>query len=163
MVELMVAASLITIGLLGIFSLIISSTRMNKDVVHRFEATYLAAEGIEIMKNIIDTDVAIPGTAFFNSTLNSGNYEVQYNTDKENELTELGYVSSTRVLWLDRDVTGLYSYREAGVKTPYTRTIRVENEGDTITVRSVVEWNVGGEKNIANLEEVFQNWRETSS
>ena len=162
MVELMVAASLITIGLLGIFSLIISSTRMNKDVVHRFEATYLAAEGIEIMKHIIDTDVAIPDTAFFNSTLNSGNYEVQYNTDKDNELTELGYASSTRALWLDREVTGLYSYREAGVETPYVRTVRVENEGDKITVQSIVEWSVGGEKNIANLEEVFRNWRETS-
>lgn len=160
MVELMVTASLIMIGLIGIFSLLIHSTSMNKDVVHRFEATYLATEGIEIMKNIIDTDVAIPGGVFFNSTLASGqNYEVQYDTNKEN-LREI-FGSSTIPLQLDlAGATGLYTYNNIGIKTPYTRTIVVQGGGDTMTIKSEVAWEVDGERNVVNLEEIFQNWRE---
>ncbi len=155
----MVTASLIMIGLIGIFSLIIHSTSMNKDVVHRFEATYLAAEGIEIMKHVIDTDVAIPDTAFFNSTLNHDqNYEVQYDTDRDLGLTEI-YGSSTTPLWLNES-TGLYSYNKAGKETPYKRTVAVVSGSNEITVKSEVEWNVGGERNVVDLEEVFKNWRE---
>jgi len=155
----MVTASLIMIGLIGIFSLLIHSTSMNKDVVHRFEATYLATEGIEIMKNIIDTDVAIPGGVFFNSTLVSGqNYEVQYDTDKENLKDREIFGSSTTPLWINT-ITGLYNY-DGGTKTPYIRTIVVRGGGDIMTIKSEVAWEVGGERNVVNLEEIFQNWRE---
>lgn len=161
MVELMVTASLIMIGLIGIFSLLIHSTSMNKDVVHRFEATYLAAEGIEIMKNIIDTDVAIPDGVFFNSTLVSGqNYEVQYNTNRENLKDREIFGSSTTPLQLDLGgATGLYNYG-VGMETLYTRTIVVEGGQDIMTIKSEVAWKVNGERNVVNLEEIFQNWRE---
>jgi len=159
MVELMVTATLIMVGLIGIFSLLIHSTSMNKEVVHRFEATYLAAEGVEIMKHVIDTDVAIPEPIFFNSTLDHNqNYEVQYDTDKDLGLTEI-FGSSTTPLWLN-EATGLYGYNAAGKETPYKRTVIVESGGSDMTIKSEVEWTIGGERNVVNLEETFQNWRE---
>ncbi|MEW6616867.1 MAG: hypothetical protein AB1333_00365 [Patescibacteria group bacterium] len=159
MVELMVTATLIMVGLIGIFSLLIHSTSMNKNVVHRFEATYLAAEGIEIMKHIIDTDVAIPESVFFNSTLDHNqNYEVQYDTDKDLGLTEI-FGSSTTALWLN-EVTGLYGYNAAGKETPYKRTVTVGSGGNEMTIKSEVEWVINGERSVVNLEEIFQNWRE---
>jgi Tfp pilus assembly protein PilV len=159
MIELMVAATLMMIGLLGIFSLVTRSTGMNKDVVHRFEATYLAAEGIEIMKHIIDTDVAIPKTDFFNTTLsNSGKYEVYFNADRDIGLVSTGLSSSTRKLYLN-DADGMYNY-QGGTLTPYIRTVVVTSSADEITIQSVVEWMVGKEKNQVDLRDVFKNWRE---
>ncbi len=162
MVELMVASTLIMIGLIGIFVLIIQSTGMNKDVVHRFEATHLSAEGIEIMKHIIDTDVAIKDL-FFNSTLNaSKNYEVQYDTSsmsmRDYKLTDIGYVSSTKPLSLDQS-TGLYGY-SGGIPTLYKRTIVVTSGTEEIQILSEVEWTNDGERKAVQLVETFKNWRE---
>ena len=58
MIESIVAITLIVIGILGIMSLLAKSANLSHYVSHSFEATYLAAEGIEMVKNTLDTDVA---------------------------------------------------------------------------------------------------------
>lgn len=155
MVESIVAVSLIVVGLLGVFALLIKSSRMNKDVYNRFVASYLAAEGIEVIKNIIDTDVATPSVPW-NKTIESTSYKVQHDSMKDS-ITNLYGASSTELLAIDKS-TGLFSY--SGSETPFKRTIRTNDNGDFINVSSIVEWEIDGKKQVVNFEDRFTRWRD---
>lgn len=160
-IEALVSVSLIVVGLLGVFGLIIRSTSMNRDVQNRVTATYLAAEGIEVIKSIIDANVEVnnrTGIEAWNSGLASGTYEVQYDTTRDT-LTSIGGASSTVPLLLDAS-SGRYAYN-GGVPTPYYRTVRIEElDSETIRVSSVVEWVADGEHFSVFLQDIFTNWRE---
>ena len=56
-IEAMVAISILTTGFLGIFALLSKSFFLSRVVADETTATYLASEGMEITKNIIDHDV----------------------------------------------------------------------------------------------------------
>lgn len=161
MIEAMVAISLVLIGLVGIFSLVSRSMHLNNDVRNRFTATYLASSGLEIVKNIIDTDIAITqqtGTGVWNTTVTDGSYELQYNTDRSNfAATKIGTVLSSRPLLLD-PATGIYSY-DSGSVMPFTRTVTVSTAGGKIMVEAVVIWKEDGKEQRVNLADVFTDWR----
>ena len=53
----MVAITVLTVGFLGISSLLSQSLALNRVTTNEITATYLASEGIEIAKNLIDHDV----------------------------------------------------------------------------------------------------------
>jgi len=54
LVEMLVAISVIVIALLGILVLVNRSLGINRVASEHYTATYLAAEGIELVKNLID-------------------------------------------------------------------------------------------------------------
>lgn len=156
MIESMVSVGLVVVGLVGIFGLITRSINMNKDVQNRVVATYLAAEGIEIIKNIIDTNVekSYETTWIWNQGLN-GLYEVQYDS-RLNSLVPIASTSTTKLTL--NEATGRYMYG-SGLTTPYTRTVKVSGGGDTINVNSFVEWTTDNKKYVVHLSDVFLHWR----
>lgn len=163
MIESMVAMTLVLVGLLGIFSLITRSVSLDRNIHNRFVATYLAAEGIEVIKNIIDTDISIGqqgnNTVFWNTTVQPGMYEVQYNTDRNGlSLGSTGGVFSSTPLKLDV-ASGMYGY-DTGTPSVFKRTIKISNaSGGGIAVDAVVKWTEGAKENTINLNDVFTNWR----
>ncbi len=167
LIESIVSVSLILIGLLGVFGLITSSVRQNKDVNLRAAAAYLAAEGIEVMKNIVDTDVVSTSSPWIATVGEEPfeTYEVEYDTDNSPELAPIllpNGASSTRALVLDND-TGLYRYPViGGSETPtlFKRTVAVASESpDELRITSVVEWTERGERRSVTLQTIFTNWR----
>ena len=159
MIESMVAISMVTIGLLGIITLLVRSSAWNRDVTLKLQATELAVEGIEVAKNIIDTDIAkiLSGSATagynsWNSTLKDGIYELTRESARGNIQTAAG---SPQPLLFDSR-TG-YGYG-GGTKTPLRRSITVISSGaDKILVRSEVLWGIPEKKVV--LEDVFTFWR----
>lgn len=159
-IESLVAVSLVVVGLVGIFGLIIRSTNMNKDVQNRVAATYLAAEGIEVIKSIIDANVEGNNRTrigAWNTGLTGGTYEVQYDTTLAT-LNSIGGASSTVPLSLDAE-SGTYAYG-VGLPTPYYRTIRIEELSDRMRVTSSVEWTADRKRHFVFLQDIFTNWRE---
>lgn len=77
LVESIVALSLVVIGLLGIIALISRSVSLNSNVINRFVASALAAEGIEVVKNIIDSNFATKG-ANWNNGFSDAFYEISF-------------------------------------------------------------------------------------
>ena len=76
LVEVMIAISLLTLGFFGTLSLISNSISLNSVVSDHFIANYLAMEGIETVKNLIDAN-------FFKSNpwnlgFTNGNFEIDY-------------------------------------------------------------------------------------
>ncbi len=155
LVESIVGISIAVVGLLGILGLLSRSLAINKDVGQKFVATYLAAEGIEVVKSLIDKDYA-DGNAW-NTTVTGGSYEVSYDS------TVLGAVSGNPLLF--DPANGKYSYA-GGNPTLFTRTVdvlEIDNNGDggtdEIKVNSVVQWLARGVTQEIDLEDHFFDWR----
>ena len=151
LMEVMVAISLLTIGFLAVLSLVSNSLSLNRVVSDQFTANYLAMEGIEIVKNLIDSNY-LNGNPW-NQDFSNGNYEVDYQSiGLETDLS--------RYLSLD-STSGFYDYK-GDIQTPFKRTIAVEllEGGNEIKVNSIVEWTGrGGGEFEVNLEDRFFNWR----
>ncbi|MCL4406109.1 MAG: hypothetical protein M1586_02075 [Patescibacteria group bacterium] len=77
-VEGMIAMGIIVSSVLGIFSLAVSALRVSSAVTDQFIAANLAAEGIEVTKNILDSNVA-RGRPWNENFAVSRCFEVVYN------------------------------------------------------------------------------------
>lgn len=151
LIESIIAITIVVVGLLGIFSLLSRSLSLNRVVSDRFVAAYVAAEGIELVKNMIDNNI-LAGKPW-NAGLSSGEYEADFRSEHL-------AANQHRPLRLNRE-SGAYGYGETE-STRFTRVIRlaVAPDGNEITVGSRVHWMTrGGGTFDINLEEHLFNWR----
>ncbi len=166
LIEAMVALSVLTVGFLGIISLLSKSFFYGRYVSDTMKATYLASEGVEITKSLIDHDVLLAlagdgggwGSCFSLSPGDSKDFELDYSTTCD---TLFQYLDQP--LLLDNN-TGLYGYASSGntVPTNFTRLIRVTEsvDGSEITVKSIVTWSTGYlTTQSIDMEDQFYNWR----
>ncbi|HXF44000.1 MAG TPA: hypothetical protein VNK70_00830 [Candidatus Paceibacterota bacterium] len=154
LIESIVALSIATIGIVGILGLLSQSVGLNKEVSQKFVATYLAAEGIEVVKSLIDKNVADANP--WNEGIAGGDYELSFDG------TALVPFSGTP-LKFDSD-TGVYGYGD-GVATPFKRKVSIteidldEGGTDELKVVSSVTWTGrSGEESVV-LEDHFFDWR----
>lgn len=151
--EALVALSIIAIGLMGAFSLISNSMALNRVVSERHVATYLAAEGIELVKNLIDAN-AIKKKPWNQGLSQAGDYEIDYN---DSQLTSF----QDKFLQYN-DQTNFYGY-DSGIPSKYKRKITISYPSglDQIRVNSIVTWEGRGDikTRTINLEDRFFNWR----
>jgi len=151
LVESLVALSVLTVGFLGIVSLLSRSLSLNRTVSDTHIATYLAAEGIEVLKNMIDANI-LQGLPWTNG-ITSGDHEVVYNS------TALEPYQA-RLLGFDPG-TNLYIYG-GSEPTRFTRRVRITFVGsEEVVVESRVNWTAaGGGSFSARLEDHFLKWRQ---
>lgn len=153
MVEALVAMTIIVGGLLGIFTLLSRSLNLNRVVANQYAGANLAAEGIELVKNLIDRNV-MQGLSFNSgSCLTVGDHSLDYN---DTHASGCGYRDS--VLLFDQN--GHYSY-DQGDPATFRRTITIGQPApNEIKVTSRVTWiNRGDEQFEITLEDHFFNWR----
>lgn len=151
LIEAIIAITIAVVGLLGIFSLLSRSLSLNRVVADRFVASYLAAEGIEIVKNLVDNNI-LAGKPW-NEGLSSGVYEADY--------TDRGLMPARGRFINFNAETGAYGYAEM-TPTLIQRTITIRNssDGEELTVGSRASWTTrGGGKFSINLEEHLFHWR----
>ncbi|MCX7589353.1 MAG: hypothetical protein N2Z85_00215 [Patescibacteria group bacterium] len=147
LVESIIALSVLTLGFLSLIGLLNNSIGLTKVANENYVATYLASEGIEIVKNIIDNN-RLQKIAW-NSGLNNGDYEVEYSS-----LSLQPY--QNRFLKFDNQ-NGVYNYSN-GTNTIFKRKINIQNLVDAIKVTSIVSWTSRGEAQYnIQLEDVFYN------
>ncbi len=153
----MVALSILTIGLIGIATLLVRSFFLSHVTADELTATYLASEGVELTKNIVDHDgYDGNGWGYSFSQGNGGDYEFDYAIGTTGPYVLPAYAGTP----LKYDAaTGRYNY-ETGTATPFTRLIRVKVAQNEITVNSIVDWTTGSITNQSvNVEDHFYNWR----
>ena len=161
LIESLVAITVISISLLGIFTLISRSLSLNRIVNNQYVGTYLAAEGIEVVKNIIDTNIihdCEPWNAEPNAALTTaGDYAVEYDSTQllPRQADPLSYDEGT----------GLYSYQSGGEESKFVRTVSIDPiSSEHIKVVSLVEWDSrGGAEFSVELEDHFYQWRPTAA
>ncbi|MEK7193237.1 MAG: hypothetical protein AAB652_00405 [Patescibacteria group bacterium] len=158
LVELLVALSILTTGFLGVLGLLSQSLGLNRVVSENYTGTYLASEGIEIARNIVDKNVLLRGAGtpvVWYDGLSPGRYEVDY------ENTSTLPLSVPRPLLFDA-TSHTYSYA-AGQPTKFTRVIEIRLVGNPeiheVVVSSTVEWQSRGGSFKTTLEDHFFDWR----
>lgn len=149
LIESMVAISILIIGVLGILNIFSRSAGLNQVVNDQFIGTYLAAEGVEIVKNIIDSNII--NKRPWNEGINNGEFEVDY--------ISLNLSPNQSSYLLFDSETNFYSYQK-GSPTKFIRTIIINVNSEIIKVNSTVKWKTrGGGEFKADIEDYFYNWR----
>jgi Tfp pilus assembly protein PilV len=162
LIEAIVALGVLTVGFLGIVSLLSKSLFYGRDVSDTMKATYLASEGIEITKNLIDHDIALAlegngggwGACFAGK--GGTDFEMDYAATCDNITLYSG-----KPLLFD-SASNLYGYTlsASALTTNFVRKIRVVENGNEITVNSIVTWSTGPIRTQSiNIEDQFYNWQ----
>jgi len=153
LIEVLAAAFLVTLGAGGAFALVQRTVSFTSNAVFQLEATYLAQEGIEIVRNIRDTNLlkihkGVGGEWTDNLTGCEAGCEAAYN---EEVLT----VSESRYLKFQ---AGLYQYTQ-GPNTTYKREMRVVQPSDEkLEVAVEVTWEERGRSHEVTAATELYNW-----
>lgn len=147
-IEMILTIFIVTVGLLSVYGV---STQILKDTsisISRLTASYLAQEGIEIVRNIRDNNW-IKGNSLWSDGLATGDYEADYiNTALQG--------NSNRNLRIDND--GRYNYG-SGDTSIFKRTISIQNiDDDTLGVSVLVSWKEKDKENSITVQENLYNW-----
>ena len=155
LVESIVAITLVLVGLLGIITLLLRSTVVNREIQNRLIASYLAAEGIELVRYVIDHDLANDVPGGWNATVKPGTYEIDFDAAQTPiPLVLIPYENGTVYL-----SSGVYEQGLVGdVETDFTRRVRVVDTANKFNVVSEVTWSGRGSFTIT-VEDEFYNWR----
>jgi len=164
-IEAVIAISILTVGFLGIAALLSQSLYLERVVADQTTATYLAAEGIELMKNLSDHDVYMRlaglGPGWGNCLPHPGWNEIELDYSS---LDCSRSFDSGDFLKFD-PATGLYGYNllaaDNPVATNFTRDIRVfwAPGQPNMDVQSIVSWSTGPfTSQTVVLEDYFYNW-----
>ena len=151
LIEAMVALVLITIAMGPVFILATSSVNVASRIEHNLIASNLAQEGIEVIRNIRDTNWTAGAT--FDSNLPTGTWRVQWDT-VGGGLMAMG---SNPVL---KKSNGLYNYL-VGTDTVFRRTVTISkpNSGELILISSVTLLERRNINRIISTESHLFNWR----
>lgn len=154
-VEAIISIGLLTGGFLGIFTLLSRSFFLSRITADELTATYLASEGVEIVKNLIDHDIYKPGGAGWGSCCSPGFYRVDYNSKN---LTNYPNPVSSPV-YLNFDPTN-HTFDYSGPKNSnFNRWIEVSwPNANEIMVVVRVAWATGITSQNLSLEDHFYNW-----
>ena len=141
LVETIVALGMVVIGLLGLLSLLSNSIGLTRVISDQYTGSYLAGEGIELVKNLADNNVYL-GQAFNNGLSGCSN--------------------SCRISREDLSVTP--GREEISVGDParsFNRQITFEEVSpDKYLVRSIVEWSSrGGSSYSIEVDDFLYDWR----
>jgi hypothetical protein len=168
-IEAMVAISILTVGLLGMLTLLTKSFQLTRVVNNETTATYLASEGIEATKSLIDHDY-YSGAGWSNCFPFTAPYtiyaEIDYETYDCAAAVASPFDSTPYPIYFNYDLaTGLHSYSDTnlgGTKTIFSRTISItapDTTGNELDVQSTVFWtnDLGAQQSIV-LEDHFYHY-----
>jgi len=153
--EVIIAIFVLSVGILGIISFIFQTTSFSSISSHRLIAAYLAQEGIEIVRNIRDTNWL--NEENWNNGLDIGDYTADYDDSHLSSFTD-------RFLNIEEN-NGFYSY-ESGTSTIFKRKISIQKpntevcpESSCIEVTVEVNWQERGKTySFPPVKERFYNW-----
>jgi len=145
-IEVLVAVVILTMGAGGAFVLLSRTVSFTSAVNGRLVASYLAQEGIEIVRNIRDTNW-LEGEAL-NEGIPEGSWEVDYNT------MSLSNAYSGNFLKLG---SGMYQY-QSGENTSFQRDITIAHIENGIDVTVDVFWEIKGQTYDVEASTILYNW-----
>jgi len=151
LIEAMVALVLVTLAMGPVFILATSSVNVASRIEHNLIASNLAQEGIEVIRNIRDTNW-LNGVDFDNN-LPAGAWRIEWDTIGGGLMA----VGSNPVL---KKNNGLYNY-STGTNTVFRRTITISkpNSGELILISSVAWIERGNINKTVSAESHLFDWK----
>lgn len=157
--ELLASILVISIGILAAYSVTQRILAQTIDSADRITAVYLAKEGIEIVRNIRDTnwieDTAVPTD--WDDGLTVGDWQADYNTSGA---IDDSYDSGE---FLTIDGNGFYSY-SGTLPTKFKRKITITSilpasGKDGINIEVEVSWEKRGQSHNLIVQENLYDWK----
>jgi len=157
LIEVITAIFILTVGVGGAFSLIYQTLAAVYTVRSELTASFLAQEGVEIIKNLrdnawLESRAATSTSWLANLSDAGGDYEVDYSTQ---------YLSqAANDTYMEIDSNGFFNY-SSGDTTNFTRTVSLSNVSTTtVSVTVTVGWETGGRDHSLEVVENITNWYE---
>ena len=157
LIEVITAIFILTVGVGGAFSLIYQTLSAVYIVRSELMASFLAQEGVEIVKNLrdnawLESRAATSTSWLTNLSEAGGNYRIDYLTQ------ELG--TTYNATYMKVDSNGFFNY-STGTQTNFTRGVSLTNVStSTLGVVVTVEWQTGGRSHSLEVIENITNWYE---
>ncbi len=155
----MAAITIISIGMLGVSSLVIQNLQVQRVNKNQLIASMLAQEGLELVRNIRDENW-LKGDDWDLDILNAvngddGTFIVDYNAVPDDAPDDFTHASTE----LDINGNGFY-FHGVGSPTIFKRLITATNPtGDYIEVESYVEWQDQGKTQSYIANSRLADWR----
>jgi prepilin-type N-terminal cleavage/methylation domain-containing protein len=162
LLEMLISIMIISIGVLGTYSVVFRYTKNTQLERENLIASYLCQEGIEIVKNMRDTNWLTTGNSW-NAGLTScaSGCEIDYNgKGGDGSTSGLTVWSSGNYLWIDA-MTGLYKYEYVSgtdTETTWKRKITIDSSTtDILNITVTVYW--GSVATAMTVKEDIYNWK----
>ena len=154
LIEVLLSVFIITVAVLGLYNGISYSFNSIEKAKDKFVAAYLAEEGIELVKNIRDSNFVANKTDWKEGlTVCSGSYGCRIDYNDASLITNANSTEEKAPLWIDN---GFYNYTASGIKTIFSRKIAISDvNADKIKVSIVVYYD--NEEFL--LEQYLYNWK----
>jgi prepilin-type N-terminal cleavage/methylation domain-containing protein len=169
LLEVLIAVFLLTIGLAGVFVVITKTLSLIAASPDKLIAAYLAQEGIEIVRNIRDTNRVEAATSW-DKNLPLGDWQADYTTTAfsddpdilDDECASPSYYNCKIYNpsdYLRIDVNGFYNYTSGTEITKFTRRITISDKtAAKMTVTVTVFWTEKGRPYNISVQEYLYNW-----
>ena len=169
LLEALFAIFIITVGLTGAISAILQLLNLSSFSSSKLTAAYLAQEGIEIVRNMRDTNwlqAGEPGKVSpWDDGLPTGDYELDYttvtfsNTTDFEKCADLGYNCNSYNNNYLRIDGGFYNYTN-GAPTKFKRKITIQKPtADRLDITVQITWSEKGKSYSFSAQENLYNWR----
>lgn len=147
LLEVLLAISLITVGILGVFILIQRTVAFTSVSSNRLIAAYLAQEGIEIVRNIRDTNWLEREN--WKNGLGDGQWQADYTNDQSLDVYNGSFLNIS---------DGFYSY-SPGFPTKFQRKITITTiSTSSFEVLVEINWQDRGNPYSFSVKEHLYNW-----
>ncbi len=164
-VEVLVSLFILTLGVGGAFAVIRTITMGTNVNNSRLTASYLGQEGVEVIRNIRDTNwlqSRADGSVSWDDGIREGDWQVDYNTETLRNTSFENCGGSNCMHYngrkLNRDSNGFLSY-SPGTSTPFRRMVSIDKLGsDRIEVSVTVMWDERNRSHSVEVTEIIQNW-----
>jgi prepilin-type N-terminal cleavage/methylation domain-containing protein len=166
LIEVLTALFVISVGLVAIFSVVNRVFFSTSLSVSRMTASYIAQEGIEVVRNIRDSNWLADrsGSTWTNNMIIGSYSEIDYNdsalvayTGRPLELHQSGFYERSKYTQAQWDASpGVISGYSQSI---FKRRIIISTvDADTINVKVEVMWSEKGGDHSVIIEEELHNW-----
>lgn len=157
LIELIIAIAVLSFGVVMVYGSFYDISTATYSISSRFTATYLAQEGLEIIRNIRDTNFINSQTWSAGLTGSPCNTGCQLDYKLQNA-SQLAAYNDNVFLGLNSD--GFYSYDTGSTPTIFKRKITITPiSSDILNVEVLTTWNYKGQVLSFKIEESLYNWR----
>lgn len=166
LIEMLVSLVIVAIGVLGVYAAVAKYSRNTQQEKDNLVASYLCEEGIEIIKNIRDTNWVSGATSWKLGLVSSQGMDCTAGCEADFDFSDgkLSAWTTGNYLYLDNSSggTGLYRYISSpdvgDVKTDFQRKIVITEVGDDeLDITVTVYWE-DQTKSMVVKENIY-NWR----
>ncbi|HOI59980.1 MAG TPA: prepilin-type N-terminal cleavage/methylation domain-containing protein [Candidatus Pacearchaeota archaeon] len=154
LIEVLLSVFIITVAVLGLYNGINYSYNSIEKAKEKFTAAYLAEEGIELVKNLRDSNF-VSNKADWLSGLTgcASSYGCRMDHDDSSLTANIDSTQEKTLLWIDAN--GFYNYTATGTQTIFSRKILITTiSADKIKVSVTVYY---GDQYFL-LEQYLYNW-----